>query len=114
MSRKELSKDHLPTLILAVLTDGPRHGYAVAREIERRSADALTSGEGKLYPALRTLEADGLVQSKWETPPSGPARKVYTLTDSGRGTLARRTDEWRAWTQAMEAVLNGGSHAQPA
>ena len=54
----ELKKGSIQTLILAVLADGPRHGYAIAREIERRSVDALSFGEGALYPALRALERE--------------------------------------------------------
>jgi PadR family transcriptional regulator PadR len=111
----ELMKGNTPTLILAVLFEGPRHGYAIAREIERRSHDALSVGEGSLYPALRVLEAEGLVTSAWEPQPSGPARKVYSLTEGGRAALAKRTHSWREFVQAIEGVITGGSHEpQPA
>lgn len=107
----EMLKGHTPTLILAVLADGPRHGYAIAREIERRSAEALSLGEGSLYPALRALEAEGLVTSQWEVQPSGPARKVYALTESGHAELARRTRTWREFADAVEGVLRGAGNA---
>jgi len=111
----ELMKGNTPTLILAVLAEAPRHGYAIAREIERRSQEALSLGEGSLYPALRLLEADGLVTSAWEPQPSGPARRVYSLTDGGRAELAKRTRSWREFVQAIEGVITGGSHGpQPA
>ena len=111
----ELLKGNTPTLILAALADGPLHGYAIAREIERRSENALTLGEGSLYPALRALEADGMVESRWETPPSGPARKVYAITDAGRETLIKRAQSWRQFAQAIESVLGNGGlpDAQP-
>ncbi len=115
-ARRELLKGNTPTLILAVLSDGASHGYAIAREIERRSADALSLGEGSLYPALRALEADGFVRSAWETsdaaatsaaipPGRGPARKTYHLTDAGRADLARRLETWREFTRAVDAVV---------
>ncbi len=107
----ELLKGNTPTLILAVLAEGPRHGYAIAREIERRSRDALRLGEGSLYPALRVLESDGLVTSGWEIQPGGPARKVYSLTDAGRAELARRTRSWREFVAAIDAVLGGDRYA---
>lgn len=106
----ELLKGNTPTLILAVLSHAPRHGYAVAREIERRSGGALLLNEGSLYPALRALERDGLVTSRWETQPgsgNGPARKVYALTDAGRAELARRQRGWRQFVQAIENVIGG-------
>ena len=108
---REMLKGHTPTLILAVLDEGPRHGYAIAREIERRSADALSLGEGSLYPALRALEAEGLVTSQWEVQASGPARKVYSLTETGRTELARRVSSWREFASAVEGVLKGAGRA---
>lgn len=98
-----------------MLDEGPCHGYAIAREIERRSRNALTLGEGSLYPALRALEAEGLVTSSWEVQASGPARKVYGLTEAGRGELAKRARSWREFARAIEAVLEGGARGpQPA
>ena len=40
-----------------------------------------------LYRTLRQLEKDGLVRSAWEAQARGPARRVYTLTESGRAWL---------------------------
>ncbi len=101
----ELLKGNTPTLLLAVLAEGPRHGYAIAREIERRSDDALKMGEGSLYPTLRTLEGEGWIESRWEHPETGPARKVYVLTEAGRGELLRRARSWQRFSSAVDAVL---------
>ena len=109
----ELLKGNTPTLILAVLSQNPLHGYAIARQIEQRSNNALRLGEGSLYPALRALEADGLVSSHWEEQPGGPARKVYALTDPGRAQLFKRAQSWRHFAQAVEDVIGGIPHAQP-
>lgn len=108
----ELLKGNTPTLLLSVLEEGPLHGYAIAREIERRSKDTLQLGEGSLYPALRTLERDGLITGRWEPQPSGPARKVYELTDAGRAEIVKRTRTWREFVEAVENVLGGSSHVQ--
>ncbi|HLK59249.1 MAG TPA: helix-turn-helix transcriptional regulator [Chthonomonadaceae bacterium] len=108
----ELLKGNTPTLLMAVLQEGPLHGYAIAREIERRSGDALQLGEGSLYPALRALERDGLVISRWEPRPSGPARKVYELTEAGHRALAARTQSWRRFVEAVENVLGETPHVQ--
>lgn len=110
----ELLKGNTPTLLLAVLLQGPLHGYAIAREIERRSKEALSLGEGSLYPALRMLESDGLVVSRWEPQPSGPARKVYELTEAGRAEIVARTRSWREFVEAVENVIGGPLHvSQP-
>lgn len=104
---RDLQKGSIPTLVLAVLSDAPRHGYAIAREIERRSRNALKAGEGSLYPALHALEGDGFIAGTWETQPSGPARKIYSLTDAGRSDLAKRAKAWKDYTSAVGLVLEG-------
>jgi PadR family transcriptional regulator, regulatory protein PadR len=100
-----LGRDEVRTLVLHVLIGGANHGYAIARVVEQDSGDALRMGEGTLYPVLRALEQDGLVASAWETADSGPARKVYHITEAGRAEYDRRLRDWRSRVQAMGAVL---------
>ena len=111
---QELKKGSTPILILAVLAEGPRHGYAIAREIERRSREALSVGEGALYPALRGLEAEGFIEGLWEEIGSGPARKRYSLTPDGARELQKRTQSWRKYVQAVNRVMGGLTDAEPA
>ncbi len=112
-NERELLKGNTQTLVLAVLRDAPRHGYAIAREIERRSGDALQFKEGTLYPALHALEKAKLIAGAWETPASGPARKVYTLTEEGHRELARRTRTWANFVQSINSVIGGEPDVQP-
>ncbi|MGO8669841.1 MAG: PadR family transcriptional regulator [Capsulimonadaceae bacterium] len=113
-AERELKKGSTPALILAVLSDGPRHGYSIAREIERRSADALSMGEGTLYPTLKGLETDGFVTSEWQNEAPGPSRKVYKLTDKGRGELDRHKSLWQTFSTAVSSVLGGTPDVKPA
>lgn len=110
---RDLPKNDIPLLVLAVLADGARHGYAIAREIERRSENALTLREGSLYPALRVLEQDGYIAGDWEIPASGPAKKVYSLTDAGRAELAERARTWERYANTVGAILNRTPQGQP-
>ncbi len=98
-------KGGLALLILATLRDGPAHGYALARTIERRTENALQLREGTLYPALHALERDGLIQSAWETPENGRERKTYTLTESGAGKLTEWSMSWQQFVTAVGRVL---------
>jgi PadR family transcriptional regulator PadR len=107
--KRDLPKNDIPLLILAVLADGARHGYAIAREIERVSAEALRLREGSLYPALRVLEQDGFIRGEWQIPPAGPARKVYSLTEAGRAELAKRSEAWRRYAEFVGLILSGGA-----
>jgi len=103
----QLKKGSANLLILAVLSQGRKHGYAIAREIEARSQSALSMGEGALYPALRALEREGAIVSEWETAGSGPARRVYSLTDEGGRRLKQHIAEWASFTGGVSAILKG-------
>lgn len=104
-SERELLKGNTPTLVLAVLADAPLHGYAIAREIERRSQNALKFKEGTLYPALHTLEREGLLTGEWRQEPGGRTRKVYAITPAGRAVLEQRTRAWHAFASAIGRVI---------
>src|SRR5689334_2147305 len=98
---RELLKGNTPTLVLAVLKDAPLHGYGIAREIERRSDNALKFKEGTLYPALHGLEREGLICGEWEQENGGRNRKVYRITPAGLAELDRRTRTWNLFASAV-------------
>ena len=110
--RQDTQKGGTGVWVLAVLAGGPQHGYALAREIEQRSGSALKPGEGTLYPALRALEGEGYITGAWEIQPSGPARKVYSLTDQGRGELAKQVQAWHDYARAVSGILGGQPDGQ--
>ena len=70
-----------PSLLL-LLAQKPAHGYELMDALGQEGDDA-TLDPGTLYRTLRMLEEDGLVSSTWDTEGSGPARRVYQLTDQG-------------------------------
>ncbi|MDQ1627706.1 MAG: hypothetical protein QOI54_1450 [Actinomycetota bacterium] len=71
--------------LLKLLDEAPRHGYDVIRELEDRFMGLYTPSAGTVYPRLARLEAEGLV-----THDVTEGRKVYHITDAGRGELAAR------------------------
>jgi PadR family transcriptional regulator PadR len=116
---RELLKGNSPMLVLAVLAQEPLHGYAIAREIERRSQGALRCREGTLYPVLHSLERDGLVAATWERAANGRERRVYCLTEAGAAALLERQNAWERFTQGVRQVVDGvtpapGQQPEPA
>ena len=97
-------KGHVDLLLLAMLEDGDAHGYGLVEALRERSSGAFELAEGTAYPALYRLERRRLVASSWETV-GGRRRRVYRLTRSGHAELARQRTDWRAFSQAVEAVL---------
>src|SRR5262245_36391020 len=110
-ANRELLKGNVPTLILAVLRDAALHGYGIAREIERRSANALKLKEGTLYPALYGLEKSGLIAGEWQKAVRGIDRRVYRITPAGLAELERRTRVWNTFASAIQSVLGETGHA---
>lgn len=97
-------KGHLDGLILAVLEDDPRHGYAVIEELRRRTDDALDLPSGTIYPALRRLERSGHIAGQWSVV-DGRRRRTYHLTPAGRTMLARQRTEWSEFSAMVSLVL---------
>jgi DNA-binding PadR family transcriptional regulator len=66
-------------LLLAVLLDGPAHGYELIRRLEQRSGGAWRPSPGSVYPTLQLLEDADLVTGR-----DDEGKRVYELTDAGR------------------------------
>ncbi|HWY62011.1 MAG TPA: PadR family transcriptional regulator [Rhizomicrobium sp.] len=97
-------------LILRLLQDREMYGYEIVQAIARQTGEAVSPGEGVIYPLLHTLEKDGALRSRSQ-PADGRTRIYYTLTSKGVRRLFERTDEWHRLTRAVGVVLRGPSHA---
>jgi DNA-binding PadR family transcriptional regulator len=96
--------------LLAVLADGPLHGYEIARRIEERSGGALHFTLATLYPLLYRLESRGWLSAAWQTTASGRRRRCYRLTATGKKHLAPLRREWGLFFRALHK-LAGVSNA---
>jgi transcriptional regulator len=103
---KELKKGSADLLILALLEDQRRHGYEIGRLIADRSDGALHYHVASLYPTLYRLEARGMIQGRWVERTGQRRRRYYSLTASGRATLARERSTWRAFFVALDRVAS--------
>jgi PadR family transcriptional regulator len=105
-ARNEALKGSLDLLILKTLDRrGPLHGYGIAVQIERVSADALRVEEGSLYPALHRLESTGWIRAEWGTSDNKRRARYYALTRTGRKRLEQEEAAWRQLTSAIGRVL---------
>ena len=102
--QSEALKGHLDLLLMAILENGPAHGYAIIETLRRRSLGAFDLPEGTIYPALHRLEDDGLLASQWSDE-AGRRRRVYSLTEQGSKTLAHRQQEWRQFAEAVDSTV---------
>ena len=86
--RAEALKGHLDLLLLAVMEDGPTHGYAVIEELRQRTGDAFDLPEGTVYPALHRLERAGLLESRWAEAPELTALQAVPVKAITAATAA--------------------------
>ena len=78
-------KGHLDTLLLASLEGGPRHGYAVKEALRAGSGARFDLPTGTIYPALRRLEAAGLVTGTWAEAAGAAAAPTRSPRPGGGG-----------------------------
>ena len=92
-------------VVLAVLSqlETAQYGYSL---IQSLAAQGLEIEEGTLYPLLRRLEKQGLLESEWEVGESRP-RKYYRISDVGRDVLKTLSAEWFETVQVMRRILQG-------
>ena len=100
----QVLKGHLDTLLLASLEDGPLHGYAVKQALRAGGGAKFDLPTGTIYPALRRLEAAGLVKGTWAEA-GGRRRRIYALTAAGRRRLAADRTAWREFAISVSAML---------
>ena len=98
--------------VLAILAEGPEHGYAVVRRLGglRLSATRKPDAAG-VYKALKAMQGRGLVASAWDAPEAGPARRRFRLTAAGRRCLARWQGTLEVYRDGIEELVGMVRHA---
>ena len=97
-------------LLLRLLSRKSMYGYELARAIRSTTREAISVGEGVLYPALHSLERRGWLKARRRTV-AGRTRVYYSLTHGGRRHLEKMTLEWRRISGGVDAALLDAGHA---
>jgi PadR family transcriptional regulator, regulatory protein AphA len=84
-------------VVLGLLALGPRSGYDIKTVVDRSTRFFWAASYGQIYPELRKLEDEGLIDGE-DAPNGGRSRRVYRLTDSGREAL-------QAWLLGPETTI---------
>ncbi len=108
---KSLLSGSTTLLVLSLLKGGDMYGYEMIAELARRSDRTFELKEGTLYPILHGLEQDKCVRSYEKEAPSGRVRKYYHITKKGLELLERKQEEWRFFTDKVNAVVFGTAAA---
>ena len=90
-------------IVLAVLSqlDQEQYGYSLINNLKQ---NGLEIDQGTLYPLLRRLESQGLLQSKWRIESDRP-RRYYVISEAGQKILPRMKQEWNSIVALMDRML---------
>ena len=101
----QLKKGVLELCALALLSRGESYAYEIAGELAKR----IGMGEGTIYPLMRRLQSEGLVDTYLVESSSGPPRKYYRLTKQGRAAYEKQKASWTDFSRAVNALCKEGS-----
>lgn len=97
-------KNFLVPYILLLLSRMPVHGYELMQQLT--SLGFLTLDQGNFYRMMRQLEKENYVNSEWDTTSSGPAKRLYSLTEIGEQYLQQYADEMQRYQNMLSQFFN--------
>ncbi len=91
-------------IVLAVLSQlrQEQYGYSLLKLLADRGIEI---DQGTLYPLLRRLEVQGLLQSDWRVVDDARPRRYYVISPQGREVLAQLKREWTGMTASLQKLL---------
>ena len=104
---KSLISGSMTMLILKLLSEKDMYGYEMIDNLRKKSQNVFELKAGTLYPLLHGLEEKGLL-TVYEQEYWGKVRKYYSLTKEGHKLLAKKTEEWKVYSDAVSNVLAMG------
>jgi len=99
---QELRRGTIIIGVLSQLTE-PQYGYSLVSVLEQKG---IAVDPGTLYPLLRRLEKQGLLESKWDTNESRP-RKYYLISEDGAQVYMQLCQEWSAMKASLDSLIKG-------
>ena len=97
-------------LLLRLLAQREMYGYQLVKSIRVVTGEAISLGEGVIYPVLHSLERNGALKAKRKTV-DGRTRVYYSLTAKGRNRLEKLQGEWQRVQSGIVAALEAPGHA---
>lgn len=103
MISKDLIAASSKPLILAFLAKQESYGYEIIKNIQEISNNQIVWKEGTLYPVLKKLTENGLIESQWKTI-DGRKRKYYKITKAGLTALNDEKEQWKIVNNTLKNI----------
>jgi len=109
--QKELNAGTTALVLLALLARKGEalYGYEIAKQLAQVDPELALGKQGALYPVLRSLADDGLLESWVEPSVAGPPRRYYRITPAGRRALGDWAHLWRRTRRLVEDIVEEGT-----
>jgi len=95
----------LPLLVLHLIEAGPSYGNQMMERIAGMTEGVLSVNPNTMYPLLRRLEDEGLIEGQWEHP-ERRTRRFYSLTEEGRAEYRRLETEVRPFLESVQRSID--------
>ena len=105
---KSLLAGSTTMLVLKLLDGQDMYGYQIVQEIAARSGGTIVTQEGSLYPVLYKLQDQGMISGEKVLVGKRMTRVYYHLEEPGRRRLQELSREYRAITQGVFQIIQGG------
>jgi len=100
--RQELRRGAIVLAVLAQLRV-EHYGYSLRKSLQD---NGLPMDEGTLYPLIRRLEKQGLLNSEWRVE-TNRKKRFYQLNELGQEILTALTEEWQSMNASINNILSG-------
>lgn len=104
--RTELLQGTLDLIVLRMLRGQSANGWELTQSIQSVTHGVLDINYGSIYPALRRLEARGLIKGRWDVSENNRKARYYDLTASGKKQLEAERLSWERFTHALRLILD--------
>lgn len=105
-TKAQMRKGVLEFCILSILKDGEAYTSDILETLKEAKMLVV---EGTVYPLLTRLKNAGLLNYRWEESTSGPPRKYYGLTETGKLFLKELNTTWSELQEAVNKVTSENS-----
>lgn len=102
-TRSQLLKGVLDACVMAVVEAESVYGYELSQKLQKMGLPDIS--DGTIYPVLLRLQKNGFIRGEMRPSQSGPNRKYYFLTDTGKEELEQIADEWQQIAVPVSELL---------
>ena len=99
----QLKRGTLELCVLSIVSERDCYGY----ELVNRISECMQITEGTIYPLMKRLKDNGVIDSYIVESQEGPPRKYYKITESGREEKEKLLSEWFGFVDSINALLKG-------